>query len=72
MLTETHSGYDFPWAIHNVLPEGMMGGSPAHEAHHRYGNVAFHQFFTYFDNYFGLEFSRSSAEKLSRYKHHHA
>mmetsp|Transcript_14283 Transcript_14283/g.23974 ORF Transcript_14283/g.23974 Transcript_14283/m.23974 type:complete len:423 (-) Transcript_14283:201-1469(-) len=65
LLTETHSGYDFPWAIHNILPEGVMGGAPAHEAHHRYGNVAYHQFFTYIDNYFGYYYYLAGSSNSS-------
>lgn len=47
MLTETHSGYDMPWMLHNVLPHGLLGGSPAHEEHHRCGDCQHQQFFTY-------------------------
>lgn len=53
MLTECHSGYDAPWMLHRVVPFGILGGSPRHEAHHQTGKVYYHQFFTYLDNMFG-------------------
>ncbi|GAB5354809.1 hypothetical protein AAMO2058_000151300 [Amorphochlora amoebiformis] len=59
MLTEIHSGYDMPWMLHNILPRGILAGSPVHEAHHQYGNKGFHQFFTYFDKLLGYEFAES-------------
>jgi sterol desaturase/sphingolipid hydroxylase (fatty acid hydroxylase superfamily) len=49
MLTETHSGYDMPWMLHNVLPHSILGGSPAHEEHHRGGIHHYQQFFLYLD-----------------------
>lgn len=51
MLTETHSGYDMPWMLHNVVPFHILGGSPRHEAHHRVGNKYFQQFYTYLDDW---------------------
>lgn len=47
MLTETHSGYDMPWMLHNLVPCGILGGSPRHEMHHRSGMHYFQQFYTY-------------------------
>ena len=43
LLTESHAGYDMPWMLHNVVPCGILGGPPRHEAHHRYGTVYYHQ-----------------------------
>jgi sterol desaturase/sphingolipid hydroxylase (fatty acid hydroxylase superfamily) len=25
LLTETHSGFDFPWMLHNVIPARILG-----------------------------------------------
>lgn len=54
MLTETHSNYDLPFMAHNVIPFGLLGGSPKHHLHHTKGSVHFHQFFTWLDRVFGL------------------
>lgn len=43
LLTESHAGYDMPWMVHNIVPCGILGGPPCHEAHHKYGTVNFHQ-----------------------------
>jgi len=53
MLTETHSGYNMPWMLHNIVPGNILGGSVRHEMHHRTGRNNYHQFFTYFDDMFG-------------------
>lgn len=55
LLTETHAGYDMPWMLHNVIPCGVLGGAPRHEAHHHCGSVHYHQFFTYLDRWLGHE-----------------
>jgi hypothetical protein len=49
LLTESHAGYDAPWMLHNLVPCKLLGGPPAHEAHHHGGGTHFHQFFTYLD-----------------------
>lgn len=51
MLTEIHSGFDFPWSLHNVVPLGLLGGPPRHEEHHRSGRRNFQQFFTLLDDF---------------------
>lgn len=50
MLTEVHSGYDFPWMLHRVVPFGMVGGSVRHGQHHAKGDRYYQQFFTYLDD----------------------
>ena len=40
-LSEIHSGYDFPWMAHNVVPGGLIGGSVAHERHHLENRYSF-------------------------------
>ena len=51
LLTESHSGYDAPWSLHNLFPGGrrVYGGAWAHEKHHSRGDVHFQQFFCYLD-----------------------
>ena len=29
LLTESHSGFDFPWMLHRVLPSGILGAITA-------------------------------------------
>jgi methylsterol monooxygenase len=53
LLTESHSGYDMPFMLHNVVPGTILGGPPRHEEHHKYGTVNYHQFFTYLDSWLG-------------------
>ncbi|KAL1510152.1 hypothetical protein AB1Y20_006483 [Prymnesium parvum] len=69
LLCESHSGYDLPFMSHRLFP-AVFGGSPRHEAHHRYGNVNFHQFFKWIDDALGLAADeprrRSSATRASR------
>ncbi len=50
MLVSIHSGLDFPWMAHNVVPFGILGGSRRHEQHHSTGTEYFQQFFTYLDD----------------------
>mmetsp|Transcript_5282 Transcript_5282/g.9926 ORF Transcript_5282/g.9926 Transcript_5282/m.9926 type:complete len:307 (+) Transcript_5282:208-1128(+) len=49
-LTSTHSGYDLPCMLHNIVPFNLIGGSVRHEEHHREGRRHFQQFFTYLDD----------------------
>jgi len=53
LLTEAHASYDLPFQLHRVIPFGLYGGAPRHEAHHHRGDVYFHQFFTYLDDALG-------------------
>ena len=39
--------------LHNVLPHGILGGSPAHEEHHNGGKRHYQQFFLYLDYFIG-------------------
>ena len=53
LLSEAHSGYDLPFQSHRLFPS-IFGGAPRHEEHHQRGNVCFHQFFKYIDDWRGL------------------
>ena len=50
LITEAHSGYNFPWQISNVIPLNIFAGSLAHDIHHQKGNVNYQKFFTYLDS----------------------
>ncbi len=65
LLTETHSGYDMPWMLHNVLPHCILGGSPAHEEHHHGGRHHFQQFFLYLDWLIGAIAGEKKGEALT-------
>ncbi|XP_062340798.1 cholesterol 25-hydroxylase-like protein 2 [Osmerus eperlanus] len=47
--TEDHCGYDFPWAMHNLVPFGLWGGTPKHDAHHQKPGTHFAPFFAHWD-----------------------
>ncbi|XP_057674590.1 cholesterol 25-hydroxylase-like protein 2 [Corythoichthys intestinalis] len=47
--TEDHCGYDFPWSMHNLVPFGLWGGAPKHDAHHRWPTTNFAPFFSHWD-----------------------
>lgn len=53
LITEAHSGINFPWSLHNLVPFGLVAGPVLHDLHHRNGNKNFQQFFTYLDWIFG-------------------
>ena len=54
LLTELHSGYDFPWTPQNVVPFNIASGSRRHHFHHRYGQHYYQKFFFTFDRIFGF------------------
>ncbi|XP_035628801.1 cholesterol 25-hydroxylase-like protein 2 [Oncorhynchus keta] len=47
--TEDHCGYDFPWSLHRLVPFGLWGGPPKHDAHHRMPGTNFAPFFSHWD-----------------------
>eukprot|EP00121_Abeoforma_whisleri_P006609 Awhi_evm1s6014 len=53
LLTELHSGYNFPFMIANIAPLNIVGGSYIHHLHHSNGKFHFGKFFTYLDMLFG-------------------
>ncbi|MCI4386793.1 hypothetical protein PGIGA_G00066760 [Pangasianodon gigas] len=46
---EDHCGYDFPWAMHRLVPFGLWGGAPRHDVHHLQPGTNFAPFFTHWD-----------------------
>ncbi|KAK0145198.1 Cholesterol 25-hydroxylase-like protein 2 [Merluccius polli] len=47
--TEDHCGYDFPWAMHRLVPFGLWGGAPKHDTHHQRPGTNFAPFFSHWD-----------------------
>lgn len=50
-LMYNHSGYNFPWALDNVIPFDLVGGAKNHYDHHMHGAPSYQPFFTYIDRY---------------------
>lgn len=48
LVTEAHSGFDFPWSLHNLFPFVFLG-PVRHRQHHLEGNVEFAKFFRHLD-----------------------
>uniref|UniRef100_W5MEI6 Fatty acid hydroxylase domain-containing protein n=1 Tax=Lepisosteus oculatus TaxID=7918 RepID=W5MEI6_LEPOC len=46
---DDHSGYDFPWSLHNWIPFGLWGGSVKHDTHHQKPMTNFEPFFSHWD-----------------------
>ena len=53
LISEAHSGMNFPWGLHNLLPLHFMAGPIVHDTHHRNGKVNFQKYLTYLDYLFG-------------------
>jgi sterol desaturase/sphingolipid hydroxylase (fatty acid hydroxylase superfamily) len=64
LLVEAHSGMNFPWMLHNLLPH-IFAGSVLHDIHHRYGKANFQKFFIYLDYVFGSYDLTGSIEKTA-------
>jgi cholesterol 25-hydroxylase len=53
LLTEAHSGFDFPWSLHRIVPKNLYGGSAKHFKHHcGANNKNYQQLFSYLDVWF--------------------
>ena len=57
LLVDSHSGFDFPFSYHRLVPFGWMGGSPAHYSHHCKNEAHYAPFFTHMDWIFGSKTS---------------
>jgi sterol desaturase/sphingolipid hydroxylase (fatty acid hydroxylase superfamily) len=49
LVAEAHSGMNFPWGLHNILPFHIIAGPVIHETHHRIGRVNYQQYLTCLD-----------------------
>jgi len=52
---ESHSGYDFPFSMHKVIPFGIYGGVVKHDMHHMKPLTNFQPFFSTWDRLIGSE-----------------
>ncbi|XP_055976924.1 cholesterol 25-hydroxylase [Sorex fumeus] len=53
LSVEDHSGYDFPWSTHRLVPFGWYGGVAHHDLHHSRFNCNFAPYFTHWDKILG-------------------
>lgn len=53
LSVEAHSGYDFPWSLHRLVPFGLYGGAQHHDLHHLKFKVNYAPYFTHWDKLFG-------------------
>lgn len=53
LSVEAHSGYDFPWSPHRLVPFGLYGGAQHHDLHHLKFQVNYAPYFTHWDRLFG-------------------
>ncbi|XP_044070211.1 cholesterol 25-hydroxylase-like protein [Siniperca chuatsi] len=65
LSVEAHSGYDFPWSPHRLVPFGLYGGAQHHNLHHLKSKVNYAPYFTHWDRLFGT-LQRLDTQKKSR------
>lgn len=53
LSVEAHSGYEFPWSPHRLVPFGLYGGAQHHNLHHLKFKVNYAPYFTHWDSLFG-------------------
>ncbi|XP_059803466.1 cholesterol 25-hydroxylase-like protein [Hypanus sabinus] len=53
LSVEDHSGYDFPWSTHRLVPFGLYGGAPHHDLHHMKFKTNYAPYFTHWDRLLG-------------------
>lgn len=52
LSVEAHSGYEFPWSPHRLVPFGLYGGARHHNFHHLKFKVNYAPYFTHWDRLF--------------------
>ncbi|XP_036979458.1 cholesterol 25-hydroxylase-like protein [Acanthopagrus latus] len=68
LSVEAHSGYEFPWSPHRLVPFGLYGGAQHHDLHHLKFKVNYAPYFTHWDRLFGTlqgKCTQRRARKLS-------
>ncbi|XP_076599724.1 cholesterol 25-hydroxylase-like protein [Chaetodon auriga] len=55
LSVEAHSGYEFPWSLHRLIPFGLYGGTQHHDLHHLKFKVNYAPYFTHWDRLFGTQ-----------------
>ena len=65
LIVEAHSGINFPWMLHNVVPFNIFAGPVVHDLHHQGGSKNFQKFFTYLDSFFGTRMTNPRAYEFA-------
>ncbi|XP_067858863.1 cholesterol 25-hydroxylase-like protein [Heptranchias perlo] len=63
LSVEDHSGYDFPWSTHRLMPFGLYGGAPHHDLHHMKFKTNYAPYFTHWDKLLGTYATLHSKSK---------
>ncbi|XP_054456624.1 cholesterol 25-hydroxylase-like protein [Anoplopoma fimbria] len=67
LSVEAHSGYEFPWSPHRVVPFGLYGGAQHHDLHHLKFKVNYAPYFTHWDRLLGtLQGTQRKSRTLKR------
>uniref|UniRef100_A0A3Q3NFF1 Fatty acid hydroxylase domain-containing protein n=1 Tax=Mastacembelus armatus TaxID=205130 RepID=A0A3Q3NFF1_9TELE len=66
LSVEAHSGYDFPWSPHRLVPLGLYGGARHHDLHHLKFKVNYAPYFTHWDRLFGTLHGEDAQRKSSK------
>ncbi|KAM9345140.1 cholesterol 25-hydroxylase-like protein [Symphorus nematophorus] len=67
LSVEAHSGYEFPWSPHILVPFGLYGGAQHHDLHHLRPKVNYAPYFTHWDRLFGtLQQGEDTQRKTSK------
>lgn len=65
MLIDNHSGYEFPWGYHKIIPAGLVAGPRKHYLHHVYSDRSYQPILTYIDYFLEKRRLRSSKKSKS-------
>lgn len=65
LSVEAHSGYEFPWSPHRLVPFGLYGGAQHHSLHHLKFKVNYAPYFTHWDILLGT-LQREDTQKKPR------
>lgn len=71
LSVEAHSGYEFLWSPHRLVPFGLYGGAHHHNLHHIKVKVNYAPYFTHWDRLLGTvwkENPRRAAANRDRFK----
>uniref|UniRef100_UPI0037E71885 cholesterol 25-hydroxylase-like protein n=1 Tax=Semicossyphus pulcher TaxID=241346 RepID=UPI0037E71885 len=68
LSVEAHSGYEFPWSPHRLVPFDLYGGARHHDLHHLKSKVNYAPYFTHWDRLFGTlqEGTHRKSDSLKR------
>ena len=62
LLVDIHSGLNLPWSYDKLLPQGWAAGSARHSYHHQHGSMFYEPFFNWWDDFYGLMYSKRTKD----------